>query len=353
MNADSGPPIDFATLDLLPYGIIVTDRHGTVLFYNQREEEIAGRSRADVIGRNFFKDIAPCTQVAAFKSRFDQAVALNTVATFEFVFPFPGNPRAVEIAISGFDHRGSRLCTISVNDKTEQERVRAEVLQAERFRELGEVAGTVAHNFNNLLMIIRGNAELLRDDLDPGVLREQCQDIIQAADDGSALVGRLRQTMTRDRRAAVPAILVNPIVTDAAEAMRRTVRSGANIALELSPQVDSACVAASELREVLFNLIRNALDATEARDHPEIRISTTLVGRRILIAIKDNGIGMSDEVRRRLFQPLFTTKGDRGTGLGLASSLALMRGYGGTLEVTSTDGVGSEISIFLPHASAN
>ena len=188
MSADSGPPIDFATLDLLPYGVIVTDRDGTVLFYNEREEEIAGRSRADVVGRNFFTDIAPCTRVAAFRERFDQAVALNTVATFEFTFPFPGNPRAVEIAISGFDYRGSRLCTISVNDKTQQERVRAEVLQAERFRELGEVAATVAHSFNNLLMIIRGNADLLRDALPVGGLREQCQDIVRAADDGSALV---------------------------------------------------------------------------------------------------------------------------------------------------------------------
>lgn len=68
--------------------------------------------------------------------------------------------------------------------------------------------------------------------------------------------------------------------------------------------------------------------------------------------VKDNGAGMSDEVRRRLFQPLFTTKGARGTGLGLASSLALMRGYGGTLEVTSTEGVGSEVSIYLPHVAA-
>lgn len=352
MRAEAGPPIDFATLDLLPYGIIVTDRDGTVLFYNQREEEIARRSRADVVGRNFFTDIAPCTSVAAFRSRFDQAVALDTVATFEFVFPFPGNPRTVEIAISGFDYEGRRLCTISVNDKTEQDRVRAEVLQSERFRELGEVAATVAHNFNNLLMIIRGNAELLLDDLHIPEARRQVEDIARAADDGAALVGRLRQTMTRERQVAVPATPINPIVADAAEAMRRTARSGVSLSVALSPEVESASVAASELREVLFNLIRNALDATETREHSTIHISTAVAGRRIVIAVRDNGAGMSEEIRRRLFQPLFTTKGDRGTGLGLASSLALIRGYGGTLEVTSTEGEGTEVCIFLPHERA-
>lgn len=106
-------PIDFATLDLLPYGIIVTDRDGIVLYYNHREEQIAGRAREDVVGRNFFTDIAPCTQVRSFQQRFEQARDMDLAATFDFVFPFPGNLRAVEIALTGFQYGGNRLCMIS------------------------------------------------------------------------------------------------------------------------------------------------------------------------------------------------------------------------------------------------
>ncbi len=160
----TAPRIDFATLDLLPYGVIVTDQDGVVLYYNKREEQIAGRSRGEVIGRNFFTEIAPCTQVTQFRNRFDDATSSGVTNTFAFLFPFPGSPREVEISLTGFNYDGNRLCMISVNDKTEQEQVRADILAAERFRELGEVAATVAHNFNNLLMIVQGNASLMLED---------------------------------------------------------------------------------------------------------------------------------------------------------------------------------------------
>ncbi|HYE66236.1 MAG TPA: PAS domain-containing protein, partial [Pyrinomonadaceae bacterium] len=119
------PQIDFATLDLLPYGIIVLDEHGTVLYYNAREEQIAGRKRENVIGKNFFKEVAPCAQVEEFHGRFQEAMRrVGLVTDFHFHFPFPGRAREVEISLTSFKKGDSNLCLISVSDVTEKNDLR-------------------------------------------------------------------------------------------------------------------------------------------------------------------------------------------------------------------------------------
>src|SRR5919199_3434370 len=88
------PEIAFAALDQLPYGIIVVDETGTILYYNAREEQIANRRREDVTGKNFFTEVAPCTQVQEFYGRFQETMRrTGLVAHFHFHFPFPGRPR--------------------------------------------------------------------------------------------------------------------------------------------------------------------------------------------------------------------------------------------------------------------
>src|SRR5919198_5488368 len=94
------PEIDFATLDLLPYGIIVVDERGEIIYYNAREEEIAGRRREKIIGKNFFTEVAPCTRVREFYGRFQETMRRSgLVANFHFRFPFPERPREVEISL--------------------------------------------------------------------------------------------------------------------------------------------------------------------------------------------------------------------------------------------------------------
>ncbi|MFH4324797.1 PAS domain-containing protein, partial [Acinetobacter baumannii] len=92
------------------------DREGKILYYNAREEQIAGRRKENVIGRNFFTEVAPCTQVRDFYGRFQEAMNRpGWTVNFQFRFPFPDNPREVEIALTSFENKGDRLCLISVN----------------------------------------------------------------------------------------------------------------------------------------------------------------------------------------------------------------------------------------------
>ncbi len=355
--------INFATLDLLPYGIIVVNGDGVILYYNAREEQIACRKKEDVIGKNFFTEVAPCTQVQEFYGRFRETMhGEGTVTNFHFRFPFPDRPREVEISLTSFENEGALLCLISVSDVTEESRLREHLVRAERLREVGEVAAGVAHNFNNLLTVVRGNAELLLMRLPEGdALRTRAERILKASDDGVEIVRRIRES-ARQQPETTPAstlIDLNEIVRDsitwtedyAREALaerRARIEFEDDLAANLAPVRASA----SELREVFTNLLRNAVDAVsgEGRIRVESRLARDGSGRCV-VAVSDTGEGITAEAMEKLFRPLFTTKGERGTGLGLATCYAIVRRHGGDIEVRSEVGKGTTFTVRLPAAA--
>lgn len=356
------PDVDFATLDLLPYGIIVVDETGTVLFYNAREEQIAGRRREDVLGRNFFSEVAPCAQVHEFYGRFRETMhRAGLVADFHFHFPFPGRPREVEITLTSFQKDGSNLCLISVSDVTEKDVLRERLMKGERLREVGEVAAGVAHNFNNILTVIRGNAELLLTLLPEGEFaRQRVEKILQAADDGEQMVKRIGESTRRHhhpetavRLARVP---LNDLVKDSiaftedyASATRDERGARASFRTELGQDLPPVLASPSELREVFVNLLRNAVDAVEGEG--EVVVRTRAEATHGVVEVSDTGTGMSPEVMGKLFRPLFTTKGERGTGLGLATAYATVRRHGGDIQVESAPGAGTTFTVRLPLAA--
>jgi two-component system, cell cycle sensor histidine kinase and response regulator CckA len=355
------PEIDFATLDLLPYGIIVVDERGRILYYNAREEQIAHRRREDVIGLNFFTEVAPCTQVQEFYGRFEEAMqTIGLVARFNFKFPFADNPREVEISLASFRKENSQLCLISVSDVTEKNLLREHLRRAERLSEVGEVAASVAHSFNNLLMVIRGNAELtltMLDGSDPA--RQRVAKILKAADDGEEIVKRIRaSTRHEDQHAEIgdATVDLNQVLKDAIAFTEDYARAaqderGARVSFETVLAEDKLSVHAypSELREVFINLLRNAVDAIEGEGRITVR-SRSERERRHVAEVSDTGQGMDAEVQGKLFRPLFTTKGELGTGLGLSTCYTIVRRYGGDIEVKSAPGEGSTFSVMLPAA---
>jgi len=355
------PEMDFATLDLLPYGIIVVDEAGRILFYNAREEQIARRRREDVVGKNFFKEVAPCARVREFHGRFEEAMRdVGLVANFNFTFPFPDNPREVEISLSSFRKEDSHLCLISVSDVTEKNLLREHIARSERLREVGEVAAGVAHSFNNLLTVIRGNAELILsmiDEDDPARMR--AEKILKAADDGEEIVKRIRSSA----HGSSPATEGEPTLIDLNQVVKDSIaftedyasaaqdERGARVSFVTSLAEDRmhARAHASELREVFTNLLRNAVDAIEGEGRITVTSGSGPSGWN-KVDVSDTGEGMGPDVREKLFRPLFTTKGARGTGLGLATCYAIVRRYGGDIKISSSPGQGSTLSVILPRA---
>jgi photoactive yellow protein len=342
--------IDFRTLDLLPYGVIVLDASGTVLYYNEREQQIAGRERSAVVGRNFFLEIAPCTSVQEFQAPFRAALqSEERLPAFRFRFPFSAQPRDVEITLTGFRNQGDLLCLVSVADVTEQQAVRERILQSERLRQAGEVAMGVAHNFNNLLMVVSGNAGLLLRTTGPDdPARRRLERIQAACDDGAQLMRRIGDAARFD---PLPAASVADLAEVLAACVDLVDRADAvhRLAGEDSRPVLVNGDAAS-LREVALNLLRNALDAIGPGGRVEA--SAQSEGAFGVLRVRDDGPGMTPAVAERAFLPLFTTKGEGGTGMGLATCHAIAHRHGGDIRLDTAPGRGTTVTLRIPAAAA-
>ena len=226
------------------------------------------------------------------------------------------------------------------------------MVQAERLSALGEMAAGVAHDFNNLLAVVVGRAELLlRAGQAPAVSRD-IQIIRQAAWDGAQTVRRIQEfTRTRQTRPA-GRVDIPELLRDVVELTRGRWKDEAqslDASYDVRVEGDSAPPVegiAAELREVFMNLLINGLDAMPGGGQFVFHVSSD--GETVTVAAADTGCGMSEETRRRVLEPFFTTKGTRGTGLGLAVSWGIVKRHEGTIDIESRPGAGSTFIVRLP-----
>jgi len=214
------------------------------------------------------------------------------------------------------------------------------------------MAAGVAHDFNNLLAVVVGRAEVLLGKVqEPKIVRE-VEIIRQAAWDGAHTVRRIQEfTRTRQTR-PVGRVDVPELLRDVIELTRGRWKDEAQsqglsyeVRVEGGP-VPAVAGIAAELREVFMNLLINGLDAMPEGGRFIFRVSSD--EESVTVAAEDTGCGMPDEVRWRVLEPFFTTKGLRGTGLGLAVSWGIVKRHGGSIEIGSSPGVGSTFLVRLP-----
>ena len=249
--------------------------------------------------------------------------------------------------------RTSQLEDAVENLRTAQQ----QLVQQERLSAFGEMAGGVVHDFSNSLMSIIGYSEML---LSNGAVRgdeakalEYLRIINTAGRDGAHVVSRLRD-FYRPRGAAdlfetldLKEIITQSVALARPRCANREGHHGIRFQTDLTGSATVAGIGA-ELREVLTNLIFNAVDAIPGEG------VITLVMRQqagdAIVEVIDSGIGMTAEVRQRCLEPFFTTKGDGGTGLGLAMVFGIIKRHQGTLEIESEPGNGTTFRIRLPRA---
>ena len=237
----------------------------------------------------------------------------------------------------------------------EQERIREQYAQVEKLSALGELASGVAHDFNNTLAGILGRAQLLLATRDPEKIEAGLNLIIKTAKDGAKTIKRIQDFARQRRDHDFQPVSVDQLLLDVREITRprwknRAESEGVHISLDLRLGSDEARVMGdeSELREVLVNLVFNAVDAMPAGG--TITLSAREAGGLVEISVADTGVGMTEDVRSRVFDPFFTTKGKAGMGLGLAVSFGIVRRHEGTIEAESEVGRGTTFRIRLPAA---
>lgn len=244
----------------------------------------------------------------------------------------------------------------------DRERLQAQLLQAQKMESVGRLAGGVAHDFNNMLQAILGNASLaLEENPGPGQLREHLEEIQKAAERSADLT---RHLLAFARKQTVsPRILdLNDTVSGMLRMLRRLI--GENIQLHWipGPALWSVKIDPSQLDQVLANLTVNAKDAIQGAGKIAIKTSNVTLaaghdvpecvpGDYVELLVQDSGCGMSTEVLEHLFEPFFTTKPvGKGTGLGLATVYGIVRQNGGGIRVVSKPGEGTTFVLLFPRS---
>ena len=236
------------------------------------------------------------------------------------------------------------------------------VIQQERLSALGQMASGVAHDFNNALVPILGFSELLQ--ISPGAMEDRALAksyigmIHTAAGDAAKVVSRLKQFYRKQEEGDLfDALDVGKLVLQILTLTRpkwKDQAQAAGVMIEIVPELGEVPPVhgdESALREVLTNLIFNAVDAMPSGGR--ITARTRCDGNFAVIEVADTGTGMSEEVRKRCLEPFFTTKGERGTGLGLSMVFGIIQRHTGTVDIESEPGKGTTFILRLPLQGMN
>jgi len=247
-----------------------------------------------------------------------------------------------------------------MQEKEEKEKLAVQLLQAHKMEAIGTLAGGIAHNFNNLLMGIMGNASLLLMDIDSEhPYYKNLRDIEKQVKNGSKLTAQL-VGFARKGQYEVKPISLNQMVKETSNTFGLT-RKEIVIHQELDDKLCGIKADQGQIEQTLLNLYVNAVDAmteggnlflkTQNVTHKDMtgRPYDPKPGDYTLLTIRDDGAGMDKETMERIFEPFFTTKGlTEGTGLGLASAYGIIKGHSGYIDVDSAKGHGTTFSIYLP-----
>lgn len=336
--------------------IYALDTDGHYKWCNQAMLDMTGYQSDEMIGRDFLDRVHEEDREMR-RERFAAALAGKAQSFESRYVAADGSVRfaAVNTAPIVVDGKTTGVLGIA-HDITEQKHERERAARADKLRALGQLASGVAHDFNNSLAAILGRAQLiLRRAKDEELIRS-LGIIVTAAEDAAATVRRI-QTFARKSLAAELELLdLSSLLRDAVEITRtrwenEARAAGLNIEVTLNAHDKIYTMGnASELREVFVNLIVNAVDAMPQGGR--LTICCKRAADKVHLRFADSGTGMKEEVRERVFEPFYTTKGVHGTGLGLAVSYGIIERHDGLITVESKLGKGTTFHIELPLAEA-
>jgi signal transduction histidine kinase/CheY-like chemotaxis protein len=342
-------------LDVLPLPVAIFDAEHRLVRCNPSFAEVTGLGGRPAVGLQ---------AIDAFPSALAEIAPILEVAKASphkarIAFMHSGRPRLMEatfIPLAGDDAGGGML--FFATDVTEHERAVAHEARSRerRLAAVGQLAAGVMHDVNNALNPIVAAAYLLEVHADdPAAVRDYARRIAMAAETGAATAARVGRFIRQEPMAGGSEETVDlDVVADEVLAMTRPVwtQRVERGSIELVRQSHGAAHArgiAGEVREALLNLVQNAIDAMSLGG--TLTVTTGAEEESAWVEVRDSGPGMSDEVRERAFEPFFSTKGRKGTGLGLAEVYGIMKRHRGQVELKSEPGEGATVRLTFPRAT--
>ena len=342
-------------------GITTTDLQGNVIYTSPRTKDILGYKPEATISNKAYSFYGNGIEDA--KTIMRELTAKGEIKDHEMKF-IRKDDTLIDINLSASllrNEEGEIIGTLGIyRDITEKNMLEAQLAQAQRMEALGTLAGGIAHNFNNLLMGIQGNASLMILETDPAhPSYQRLKTIEKSVQSGSRLTRQLLG-YAREGRYEIKPISLNQLVKETSDTFSMT-KKEIRIHQEFAEDLFGIRADQGQIEQALLNVYVNATDAmprggdlflkTINVKHKDIKKKPFKAkpGNYVLLTIRDTGVGMDKETMKRIFDPFFTTKGlAKGTGLGLASTYGIIKAHGGYIDVDSEKGHGTTFEIYLP-----
>ena len=345
------------------YGIFLAKPNGELMDVNPALVAMLGySSKEELLTRNLERDIYEDLEVrrSILRAHESDARVIGVETNWR-----RKDGKTITVRMNGGVFRGSdgRVLRfeVMVEDITERRSLEAQFRQSQKMEAVGLLAGGISHDFNNLLGVILGNADLLLETVEAGPQQKRAEAIKQAGRSAAQLI---RQLLAFSRKQVLyPSVMdLNAVVGDIGKILRRLIGEDVRVATDLETALGSIQADRGQIEQILLNLATNARDAMPGGGTFSIRTENAELGpedvarypyvkpgRYVHLAASDNGSGMSEEIRSRVFEPFFTTKEKgRGTGLGLATVYGIVKQSGGYIWVKSSPGEGATFDIYLP-----
>ncbi len=346
--------------------VAVKDIEGRYLLVNQRFTELYQVVKDEALGRTDF-ELFPADQARIFRAHDARVVESEMPLQWEEASEHDDGPHtylSLKFPLRDAEGRVFATCGMST-DITERKQLETKLLEVQKLNSIGQLAGGVAHDFNNILTAIIGYAELVAHRVPRGnPVGADVEQIQRAAERAARLT---RQLLIFARRGVVEVTLINlnELTQQVSQLLRRLI--GENIELAVNPGRELWPVMgdAGQFEQVLVNLAVNARDAMPHGGRLTIETSNVSVdeayvrvrrialppGDYVRLTISDTGTGMNENTKAHLFEPFFTTKErGKGTGLGLATCHGIVKQSGGDIFCWSEPGLGTVFTIYLPRS---
>lgn len=351
-------------VDHAPFGILYLAGDGIIEYVNPAANRIAGIPEGQVsgvLGLNIL-ELPGLQDRSEAREGFHRLLQGESISDLEIPYKSTMGRDTVLLVAATPRFGSDATVTGAIIMFTDiSERKRAEELQREtvRFRAVADLAGGVAHNFNNLLQIVIGNLDLALMDLEAGddaAVRDSLEQVLKSSRSGAEVVRRLQAFSHDDDTGRVSQVVtfdVSDVARQAASIGQSWVtaceKEGRKVSL--LTRLKEGCLVKADKNQifgVVVNLVRNAVEAIPTSG--DVDLTTAIEGDKVVVQVRDTGRGINQENLERLFNPFFTTKAEPGAGLSLASGKKIVEESGGRILVDSVEGQGTTFTVLFPLA---
>ena len=359
-----------AILEAATDAIVTTDNNLAIREFNPAAERMFGYRRTNILGRNIDM-LLPTSDRATELSAFNDYMTTGEGPLKGRQLEMKGQ-RAdgtefpIEVTVARLSADRSAVVTGFIRDITERRTLEEQLRRSQKLEAIGRLAGSVAHDFNNILMSIMGSADLMLMDLAAGdPARAEANEIKQSVLRGAGLT---RQLLAFSRRQATSVRLfaLGDVINGMETMLRRLMGPEIEFVISRSPEPTMVIADPAQIEQVVLNLVVNARDAMPEGGRVTVRVEDVELdeaaavaqvegraGRYARLTVSDTGTGIDEQTRAKLFEPFFTTKEQgKGTGLGLSIVYGIVKQSGGYISVVSEPGHGAAFLIYLPLATA-